>query len=111
MERAAESCDGLVRIAYCIIGQFRSKRLPFAAQAALDRGLREACCPTNSARLPASVAHNHVIKRIPLGLRLVCFGDSAPGRLPKDVVPLDYTFDLIPNIAATTFSGSEKVAL
>lgn len=37
--------------------------------------------------------------------------DSAPGRLPKDVVPLDYTFDLIPNIAATTFSGSEKVAL
>jgi aminopeptidase N len=37
--------------------------------------------------------------------------DSAPGRLPKDVVPLDYTFDLLPNIAATTFSGSEKVAL
>jgi len=37
--------------------------------------------------------------------------DSAPGRLPKDVVPLDYTLDLIPNIAARTFYGSEQVAL
>jgi aminopeptidase N len=37
--------------------------------------------------------------------------DSAPGRLPKDVVPLDYTIDLVPDIAARTFSGSETVAL
>src|SRR5665213_1729239 len=37
--------------------------------------------------------------------------DLAPGRLPKDVVPLDYTLDLIPNIAARTFAGSETVAL
>ena len=37
--------------------------------------------------------------------------DSAPGRLPKDVVPLDYTVDIVPNTAAMTFTGSESVAL
>jgi len=37
--------------------------------------------------------------------------DSAPGRLPKDVVPLDYTVDITPNIVALTFTGSESIAL
>jgi len=37
--------------------------------------------------------------------------DSAPGRLPKDVVPLDYTVEIAPNIAALTFTGSESIAL
>jgi aminopeptidase N len=37
--------------------------------------------------------------------------DSAPGRLPKDVVPLDYTVDITPNIVALAFTGSESIAL
>jgi aminopeptidase N len=37
--------------------------------------------------------------------------DSAPGRLPKDVVPLDYSLDIAPNIGALSISGSESVTL
>jgi aminopeptidase N len=37
--------------------------------------------------------------------------DSAPGRLPKEVVPLDYTVDIVPNIAALTFTGVETVVV
>ncbi len=37
--------------------------------------------------------------------------DSAPGRLPKDVVPLDYTLDIVPDTAAMSFTGSESVTL
>jgi aminopeptidase N len=35
--------------------------------------------------------------------------DSVPGRLPKDVVPIDYTIDIIPDTKAQTFSGHESV--
>ena len=37
--------------------------------------------------------------------------DSAPGRLPKDVVPLDYTVDIVPNITALILTGSESCAI
>ena len=37
--------------------------------------------------------------------------DSAPGRLPKDVVPLDYTVDIVPNITALLLTGSESCAI
>ncbi len=37
--------------------------------------------------------------------------DAAPGRLPKDVVPLDYTLAITPDIGALTFSGTEQVKL
>ena len=35
--------------------------------------------------------------------------DSVPGRLPKDVVPIDYTIDITPDAKALTFSGHESV--
>ncbi|HTC15887.1 MAG TPA: hypothetical protein VK695_08825, partial [Steroidobacteraceae bacterium] len=37
--------------------------------------------------------------------------DAAPGRLPKDVVPLDYTIVVTPDIRAGTIAGSETVKL
>ncbi len=37
--------------------------------------------------------------------------DAAPGRLPKDVVPVDYTVAITPDPAALTFSGTERVKL
>lgn len=36
---------------------------------------------------------------------------SAPGRLPKDVIPRRYTLALVPNIVALTVSGTESVDL
>ena len=35
--------------------------------------------------------------------------DAAPGRLPKDVVPLDYTVAITPDVDALAFSGVETV--
>ena len=37
--------------------------------------------------------------------------ESAPGRLPKDVVPLDYTVSIVPNARARTLEGRESVTL
>ena len=37
--------------------------------------------------------------------------DAAPGRLPKSVVPLDYTIAVVPDIEAKTFTGTETVRL
>jgi aminopeptidase N len=37
--------------------------------------------------------------------------DAAPGRLPKDVVPLDYDIALVPDLAAHTVRGTEAVTL
>ncbi len=37
--------------------------------------------------------------------------DAAPGRLPKDVVPVDYTVAITPDIEALTFSGTQRVKL
>lgn len=37
--------------------------------------------------------------------------DRTPGRLPKTIVPLDYTIAIVPHAAAKTFSGRESVAL
>ncbi len=37
--------------------------------------------------------------------------DRAPGRLPKDVVPVDYRIAVVPDIAAMTIAGNESVAL
>lgn len=37
--------------------------------------------------------------------------DTAPGRLPKDVVPLDYTIEIVPDAAHLTLTGHESVAL
>jgi aminopeptidase N len=37
--------------------------------------------------------------------------DTAPGRLPKDVVPLDYTIAVVPDLEAKTFTGTERVTL
>jgi aminopeptidase N len=37
--------------------------------------------------------------------------DSAPGRLPKDVVPLDYTIAVTPDVVALTIAGTESVTL
>lgn len=37
--------------------------------------------------------------------------DQAPGRLPKNVVPLDYTVAIVPNIEARTTRGTQQVSL
>jgi aminopeptidase N len=37
--------------------------------------------------------------------------DTAPGRLPKDVVPQDYDIALVPDIAAHTVRGTEAITL
>jgi aminopeptidase N len=37
--------------------------------------------------------------------------DQAPGRLPKDIAPIDYTIDVVPDIKALTLSGNETVLL
>jgi len=37
--------------------------------------------------------------------------DKAPGRLPKDVVPIDYTIDVVPDTKTLTLSGHELVLL
>jgi aminopeptidase N len=37
--------------------------------------------------------------------------DSAPGRLPKNVVPLDYRVSIVPDATALTINGTESVQL
>src|SRR5450631_1216841 len=37
--------------------------------------------------------------------------DTAPGRLPKNVVPLNYTVSIVPDIDALTLAGTESVTL
>jgi len=37
--------------------------------------------------------------------------DAAPGRLPKSVVPLDYSLAVVPDIGAGTIAGTESVRL
>ena len=37
--------------------------------------------------------------------------DSAPGRLPKDVMPTDYDIAIVPNVEKRTFAGTEIVTL
>src|SRR6202163_3209593 len=37
--------------------------------------------------------------------------DAAPGRLPKNVVPLNYSVSIVPNPTKLTFTGSESVQL
>src|SRR5258705_833955 len=37
--------------------------------------------------------------------------DGAPGRLPKDVVPIDYQLAIVPDIPALSLEGSEEVLL
>jgi len=37
--------------------------------------------------------------------------DKAPGRLPKNVVPVDYDIAVVPNVKAKTFTGTETVSL
>jgi aminopeptidase N len=37
--------------------------------------------------------------------------DTAFGRLPKDVVPLDYVVAIVPNVTAKTLTGTEKITL
>jgi aminopeptidase N len=37
--------------------------------------------------------------------------NQAPGRLPKNVVPVDYDVAIVPDVAAKTFTGTESVSL
>jgi aminopeptidase N len=37
--------------------------------------------------------------------------DKAPGRLPKDIAPIDYTIDIVPDTKTLTLSGNESVRL
>ncbi len=37
--------------------------------------------------------------------------DTAPGRLPKDVVPIDYSIAIVPDAGARTLTGTETVTL
>jgi aminopeptidase N len=37
--------------------------------------------------------------------------DTTPGRLPKNVVPIDYQIAIVPDLKAKTFTGTESVSL
>jgi aminopeptidase N len=37
--------------------------------------------------------------------------DTTPGRLPKNVVPIDYQIAIVPDVKAKTFTGTESVSL
>jgi aminopeptidase N len=37
--------------------------------------------------------------------------DATPGRLPKDVVPLEYTLRIVPDLPARTFRGVQTIRL
>jgi hypothetical protein len=37
--------------------------------------------------------------------------DTTPGRLPKNVVPIDYQIAVVPDVKAKTFTGTESVSL
>ena len=37
--------------------------------------------------------------------------DAAPGRLPKDVVPIDYRLSIVPDLDAHTLTGTESITL
>ena len=37
--------------------------------------------------------------------------DSAYGRLPKNIVPIDYSIAVVPDAAARTLTGDETIAL
>src|SRR5437879_4275304 len=39
------------------------------------------------------------------------FRSTRPGRLPKNVVPIDYTISIVPDAARLTLSGTESVVL
>ncbi|GAC1422748.1 MAG: M1 family metallopeptidase [Candidatus Velthaea sp.] len=61
----------------------------------------------------------YTLASVPLGLALCAPAgaeapfsfDATPGRLPKTVVPLDYTIALTPDVTAHTLSGTEIVKL
>jgi hypothetical protein len=48
---------------------------------------------------------------LPASAAAPCFFDAAPERLPKNVVPLDYTIDIVPDNKTQTTTGSESVTL
>jgi len=48
---------------------------------------------------------------VPAGAEAPYSFDKAPGRLPKDVAPIDYTIDIVPDTKALTISGDESVLL
>src|SRR5689334_6737805 len=37
--------------------------------------------------------------------------ESTPGKLPKQIVPIDYAIRIIPNLDKRTFTGTERVTL
>ncbi|HEX3463600.1 MAG TPA: M1 family metallopeptidase [Candidatus Elarobacter sp.] len=65
-----------------------------------------------SALLRAALALVLVVSAVSIGTAKPPFDfETAPGRLSKDVVPLDYRVAIVPDVAARTLTGSETVAL
>ena len=82
---------------------------------------RPACrAPDLASRIRATVATIWV-SALGIALGCACDGpakaaqpfsfDATPGRLPKNVVPLDYSISIVPDAAARTLRGEESVTL
>ncbi len=57
------------------------------------------------------LAASCLVLAVPAGAEAPFSFDATPGRLPKNVVPVDYTVDIVPDAKALTFSGTESVLL
>jgi aminopeptidase N len=62
-------------------------------------------------RLPPSTAVLFAVLPTVAGAAAPFSFDTAPGRLPKNVVPVDYTVAIVPDAKARTLSGTERVTL
>ena len=63
--------------------------------------------PASAAPAAAAVPAAEVAQPVPAPFSF----DSAPGRLPKNVVPLDYRVSIVPDASALTLRGTESVRL
>jgi aminopeptidase N len=77
----------------------------------------QASCPGRARRIAASAARSSLallgglMLAAPAGAALPFSFASAPGRLPKSVVPVDYTIAITPDAVARTLRGHESIVL
>lgn len=62
-------------------------------------------------RLPPSAAVLAAVLPILAGAAAPYSFETAPGRLPKNVVPIDYAVAIVPDVQAGTLRGTERVTL
>src|SRR5260370_10018782 len=50
-----------------------------------------------------------VLRALTMAAEDPCECASTPGKLPKQVVPLEYSIRIVPDLAKLTFAGNEKI--